>query len=171
MDPLITKHENYPLVTVAVSNLLQFLIYGCGFIIMYQTGIIISGVYLLYIFFLELRLVKNHCVDCYYYGKICGFGRGKITSLFFGRGDSTKFCACDMTFKDMIPDILVSLIPVLTAIVLMIIKFEITILITTIVLIVLTTLGNGYIRGNLTCRFCIQKDKGCPADRLFNKQV
>ncbi len=75
-----------------------------------------------------------------------------------------------MTWKDMIPDLLISLIPLITGIVLLIIKFELILLLALILLIFLTTIGNGFIRGTLTCTFCKQKDIGCPADKLFNKE-
>jgi len=70
----------------------------------------------------------------------------------------------------MIPDLLVSLIPLLTAIVLMIIKFNLILLFSAIILIVLTTIGNGFIRGNLTCKYCKQREIGCPAEQLFSKK-
>ena len=36
-------------------------------------------------------------------------------------------------------------------------------------IVILTTIGNGFIRGTLTCKYCKQGELGCPADRLFNK--
>jgi hypothetical protein len=70
----------------------------------------------------------------------------------------------------MIPDLLVSLIPLLIAIGLMIIKFNLIILFATIVLVALTTIGNGFIRSNLTCKYCKQREIGCPAEQLFSKK-
>jgi hypothetical protein len=99
----------------------------------------------------------------------CGFGKGRLSALFFKRGDPIKFCNNEMSWKDMIPDLLVSLVPSIIGIVLMIIKFDFTLLFAVIILIVLTTIGNGFIRGNLTCRFCKQRELGCPAEKLFSK--
>jgi hypothetical protein len=70
----------------------------------------------------------------------------------------------------MIPDVLVSLIPLLIAIALMIVKFNLLILLATIIMISLTTIGNGFIRGNLTCKYCKQREIGCPAEQLFSKK-
>jgi F0F1-type ATP synthase membrane subunit c/vacuolar-type H+-ATPase subunit K len=39
-----------------------------------------------------------------------------------------------------------------------------------IILVGLTTIGNGYIRGNLTCKYCKQREIGCPAEQLFSKK-
>ena len=69
----------------------------------------------------------------------------------------------------MIPDLLVSLIPLAVGIILLIIKFEPLILFALILLVAFTTAGNGYIRGTLTCTNCKQRELGCPADKLFNK--
>jgi len=69
----------------------------------------------------------------------------------------------------MIPDLLISLIPFITGIILIIIEFDYRILIVLVLLVFLTTTGNGFIRRKLTCRYCGQKELGCPADKLFNK--
>ena len=74
-----------------------------------------------------------------------------------------------MTWKDMIPDVLITLIPLVAGIVLLIIRFDFILLSALLLLILLTTTGNGYVRGKLTCRHCKQQEAGCPADLLFNK--
>ncbi|MCK4662962.1 MAG: hypothetical protein KAT68_08865 [Bacteroidales bacterium] len=163
------KYNNYPFGMVVLSNTVSFLIYGLGFLIMFRLGWIISILYLIFILILEYRLIRNHCVNCFYWGKTCGFGKGKLSSWFFKKGDISKFCQNEMTWKDVIPDLMVSLVPFITGIVLMIIKFDYVILIAVILLMLLSTLGNGFIRGSLICRYCKQKELGCPADKLFNK--
>ena len=70
----------------------------------------------------------------------------------------------------MIPDLLVTLIPLLIATALMIIRFNFILLFAVIILIGLTTIGNGFIRGNLTCKYCKQREIGCPAEQLFSKK-
>ncbi len=69
----------------------------------------------------------------------------------------------------MIPDLLISLIPFIIGIILMVIKFDYIVFTALVLLVLLTTSGNGFIRGRLTCRHCKQKELGCPADKLFNK--
>ena len=162
-------HENYPIWIVILSNIVSILIYTSGFIITLRLGWIAAMLYLVYILALEYRLISKHCVNCCYWGMTCGFGKGRLSALFFKRGDPVKFCINEMSWKDMIPDMLVSLLPFLIGIVMMIIEFKFTILAATIVLILLTTFGNGFIRENLTCRYCKQKGLGCPAEKLFTK--
>ncbi|MFC2138380.1 hypothetical protein ACFLTE_09415 [Bacteroidota bacterium] len=164
------KYDNYPTWIVIISNFVSLSIYGLGFMILIQLGWIISILYLIFILFFEFRLISMHCVNCYYRGKTCGFGKGRISSLLFKKGDASRFCEKEMTWKNMIPDLLISLIPFTIGIIVLIIKFDYRILFALIILIVLTTIGNGFVRGTLTCRYCKQKDLGCPADKLFNKE-
>ena len=167
----ITKtYDNFPLRIVILSNSVSILIYLSGFMITLSLSWIAAILYLVFIMALEFRLLSKHCVNCYYWGKTCGFGKGRLSSLFFKRGDPSKFCEKSFNWKDMIPDLLVSLIPLLIAIVIMIFKFNLVLLLAAIILITLTTIGNGFIRGNLTCKYCKQREIGCPAEQLFSKK-
>jgi hypothetical protein len=159
--------EEYPLRIVAVSVLLSLAIYFLGAMILYRLGVVALVVYLLYIAWLELRLMGGHCVDCYYFGKRCSFGRGKLSCLFFKKGDPQKFAQMRITWKSMIPDMLVSLIPLLAGIALLFRKFDRALLAMIVLLFLLSTAGNGFVRSTLACRYCKQRETGCPAERLF----
>jgi hypothetical protein len=165
----IKGHENYPVGIVILSNLVSLAIYGLGFLIISRLGFAFLFLYLLYILILESRLLKNHCTNCFYWGKTCGFGKGRLSSWVFKKGDIAKFCLKDMTWIDMIPDILVSLIPFAIGVILLVFKFDFVLLSALLLLLLLTTIGNGFIRGTLTCKYCKQRELGCPADLLFNK--
>ena len=39
-----------------------------------------------------------------------------------------------------------------------------------IALLLLGFLGNALVRGHLACRYCRQREIGCPAERLFDKR-
>ena len=162
-------YDNFPIWIVMLSNLVSILIYSSGFFITLRLGWIAAILYLVFILAFEYKLISKHCVNCYYWGMTCGFGKGRLSALFFKRGDPAKFCNNEMSWKDMIPDLLISLVPFIIGIILMIIKFDFTLLFAAIILIVLTTMGNGFIRGNLTCRYCKQRELSCPAEKLFNK--
>jgi hypothetical protein len=119
--------------------------------------------------FLEYRLLKNSCINCYYYGKVCFSGKGKLSSILFKKGSNKKFNNKKVKIIDILPDFLVSLVPIIAGIILLILHFEWLLLSLVIILFLLTFLGNGLIRGSLACKFCKQKDIGCPADEFFNK--
>ena len=161
--------EKYPLRIVFFSNLLSFLIYALGIMIIQRIGWIYAGLYTVYIIIFEIRLLKFHCPDCYYYGKVCAFGKGIISSLFFKKGDPVRFSCKKFTYKDLIPDILVFIIPAISAIVLLILKFDWFILSSLVILVFLNFSGNAYVRGQLACKNCKQKELGCPATDFFER--
>ncbi len=163
------SYVNYPVGIVILSNFVSLSIYALGILIIFRLGLVFSLFFLMYILLFEYRLIKKHCTGCFYWGKTCGFGKGRVSSWFFNKGDISKFCSKDMTWKDMIPDLLLSLIPLVTGIILLIIKFDWILLSALLLLVLFTTMGNGYIRGTLTCKYCKQKELGCPADMLFNR--
>lgn len=165
----IKTYDSFPIWIVILSNTVSILIYISGLILILQLGWIAGVLYLVYILAFEYRLLSRHCVGCYYWGKTCGFGKGRLSSLFFKKDDPSTFCNNKLSWKDLIPDVLISLVPLVIGIIFMIVKFEFIILFAAIVLIVLTTFGNGFIRGQLTCKFCKQRELGCPAEELFSK--
>jgi hypothetical protein len=162
-------YENYPFWIIFVSNLFSIVIYATGAYIIYQLGLIWMILYLAFILFLKFNLMRCSCVNCYYYRKYCAIGFGKLSSIFFKKGNK-NFSKQNVTWKDILPDFLVSLIPILIGIILLIIKFNILILIAVILLLVLTFFGNAIIHGSLVCKYCKQRKLGCPADNLFNKK-
>lgn len=162
--------ENYPWWMVFFSNFVSITIYFIGAYIIYKLGFAWSILYLIYILTLEFRLVKRHCTNCYYYGKICAFGKGKISSMFFKNGDVKDFCKKQMTWKDMIPDLMVSLIPLIIGIIILIKDFDWLLLLLMIILFILASSGSGIIRSKLACKYCKQRKIGCPAQKLFEKK-
>ncbi|MDD5178456.1 MAG: hypothetical protein PHT54_04230 [Candidatus Nanoarchaeia archaeon] len=164
-----TYFENYPWWIVFFSNLVSIAIYLIGAYIIYQIGFIWLILYLIFIGILEFRLIKWHCVNCYYYGKTCAFGKGKISSIFFKRGDLKNFCKKQMTWKDIAPDFMVSLIPAIIGIVIIIKDFNLIILSLILILFILTFIGNETVRSHLACKYCKQREIGCPAQKLFEK--
>ena len=135
----------------------------------YKIGWIWLILYVLYIAWLEIRILKRSCVNCYYYGKVCAFGKGKLSRLFFKKGDTSKFLQDKITWKDIVPDIMVSLIPIVAGIVLLVIDFNWLLLSIVLALLLLTFIGNGLIRSSLACKYCRQREIGCSAEQLFNR--
>jgi hypothetical protein len=162
-------YDKYPFRIVFISGLFSLLLYAAGAYIMFRAGWIWLLLYILYILWLEGRLLTKSCVNCYYYGKVCAFGKGKLCAVFFKQGDTKKFNEAKITWASMLPDLLVALAPVVTAIVLMVIDFSWVILVLMLVVIILTSAGNGFVRGSLACKYCRQREIGCPAVQLFDK--
>lgn len=162
--------ENFPCWIIIISNIISIAIYIMGAYILYQFGIIWLLFYLLYIFALEIRLMKKSCVNCYYYGKFCAFGKGKISSFLFKKGNPKKFIEDKISWKNILPDFLVSIIPIIFGVILLILKFNLLMLLLILLLLILTSIGNSFIRSSLACKFCKQREIGCPAEKLFNRK-
>jgi len=161
-------HETYPSLIVVASNLVSLLIYGFGAYILYRFSLIWVIAYVLFILLLEFRLLSRHCVDCYYYGKTCAFGKGRLSSLFFPKGQTEQFNQKKITWKDIVPDFFVFIFPVLAGILLLIQEFTWIILSLIMGLLLLGFFGNALVRGQLACRYCKQREIGCPAEKLFD---
>jgi len=162
-------YENYPKGFVIGANILQLLIYFIGAYIIYLIGLIWLIIFVLYILILEFRLLKLSCIHCYYYGKTCAFGRGKLCSLFFKKGNPNNFIDKKIKWKDLIPEFMLSIVPTIIGIALIIINFNLIIFLLIVFLLILSFPLNGYLRGSLACINCKQREIGCPAEQFFRK--
>jgi hypothetical protein len=98
----IKAYENFPGRMVAFSLLVNYSIYTLGAVIISGLGAFAVALYLLFCLGNELHIMRMSCVDCYYYGKRCAFGRGKIASLLFKRGDPKRFIAKTISWKELL---------------------------------------------------------------------
>jgi hypothetical protein len=162
--------DAYPPWMVVASNALSISIYLMGAYLLSGFGVAAVAVYLIFCLWMEARVISCHCVNCAYFGKLCCFGKGKISSAFFKQGDPKKFSQMSITWRDMLPDLMVPLIPVIGGIILLIKKFDWTALAAVMLIFILSFAGNALVRGRLACRHCRQRVLGCPAERLFNKK-
>jgi hypothetical protein len=163
-------YENYPFKFIIGSNILQLAIYIAGAYLVYLLGPIWFVLYFIYIVILEIRLLKISCIYCYYYDKRCAFGKGKLCSIFFKKAHPKKFIEKQISWIDIIPDFLVSIIPLVIGVGLLVINFNLFILLLVVLLLVLAFPVNGFLRGSLACKYCKQRELGCPAEPLFNKK-
>jgi hypothetical protein len=161
--------ENYPFWIMLFCNLLNFSIYGISIYILNKIGLVWMILYLMFILSSEYRVLNNSCRYCCYYGKYCAFGKGKICSLLFKKGDPEAFITKKITWKSLIPDFLIFFAPLIAGIVILLIRFEWLLFSLLIILFILGTAGNSFIRGKIACKYCKQRKIGCPAEKLFRK--
>jgi hypothetical protein len=162
-------YERYPLWIVILSNSLSISIYIIGAYILYGLGITFTILYLLFCVLIEVRLLKKGCTSCYYYGKTCAFGKGRFSSYLFKKGDPSLFSQKEVSWQSILPDFLVFLIPIAGGIILLFNKFNWSVLLLMVAILILSSSGNAFIR-SLTCRNCKQRDLGCPAADLFGEK-
>jgi len=164
-------YENFPVWIPLLSCALSIAIYALGAFIFYQLAIPFTILYLLFCLWIEFRILQKSCVNCYYYGKICGLGRGKLCSILFKKGKPESFIDKEISWKDLIPDFLVMIFPLIGGIVILIRDFNWLILFLMVVLVMLFMGGTAFIRGSYACKYCKQKELGCSAEELFNKRA
>jgi hypothetical protein len=163
-------YENFPFSMVLVAVLVNVSIYALGVAILSGFGNIVAALYLLYCLGVEIHVMKMSCVDCYYYGKWCAFGRGKVAPLLFKQGDPKRFTSKCMSWKELLPDIFVLLIPLVGGIALLIQGFSWIMAMMLVALLALSFGGNYIVRSRIACKYCRQRELGCPAEQFFGKQ-
>ena len=164
------RYESYPIRIVALSNLFSLSIYAIGAYVLWMIAPLASVLYLVYCSVLEIRVLWGSCPNCYYYGKACCFGKGLLCSLIFKRGEPRKFIEKTVSWRDVLPDFMVTVVPVLGGIVLLVGEFSWIILALTLILLALGFAGSAFIRGSYACKYCKQRDLGCPALSLFESR-
>jgi membrane protein YdbS with pleckstrin-like domain len=83
--------EKYSLLSVIGQNLFLVVYFGIAFVGMYPLQIksfpIVSIIFIIFIIFISVMLIfvlrKHLCTNCFYYGKICGTGWGKLAACLF----------------------------------------------------------------------------------------
>jgi hypothetical protein len=135
-----------------LAVVLSLAIYGVGAYILAGFGLIFAVLYLLYCLWVELRVMRKSWVHCYYYGKTCGLGKGKLCSIFFTRGEPAKFTEPQISWADLLPDLLVSIIPLVGGIVLLVTDFSWLLVALVVLLVLLGFSGNAIVRGSFACK-------------------
>ena len=144
--------------------------YILGGIILLGFGIIIVGLYLLYCLGIELLVVFRSCKYCYYYNRVCGLGKGKIAGILTKKGNLAHFTERTVTKTDLLPDFLVAIFPLVGGIILSIIDFSLLRIGLLILFFTLSLGGTAFIRGSFACKYCKQREIGCPADQFFRHE-
>ena len=79
--------ESFPAWWIVLENIGFILNWGIGFVLLlpfkYNSVSIVSWCYLVILAIVQISLKKYNCSNCYYYGKWCHLGWGKLTCLLF----------------------------------------------------------------------------------------
>lgn len=165
-----TTYENFPYWIALLAIIFSLISYILGALILIGFGIIIVILYLIYCFGTELMIIFMSCKYCYYYGKVCGLGKGIVTPLFTKKGDPKKFIEKEISWLHLIPGFLVVIIPIIGAIILLILNFSWVLLLMLFIIVIIYFGSAAFIRGSFTCKYCKQREIGCPAYKLFSEK-
>ena len=171
MNENVDAFDRYPARVVLLSNLSVAAVWAIGAYLLWTAlGVIGAVAFILYCAVLEVNLLRKSCVNCYYYGKTCFSGRGRVCAHLFKGGDPARFTAREISWKDVVPDLAVSFVPLICGIGLIVVDFSWLIVVLVLALLFLSTAGNALMRGRLACRYCRQRVLGCPAEKLFSSK-
>lgn len=171
MEDEIKTYDEFPKKFVFLCVVFSLVMYALGAYILSFISVVPSAIYLVYCLLMEIIVLKRSCVNCYYYGKSCGMGKGKLCPLFFKRGSPVYFAERKISWKDLLPDFMIFIIPLIGGAMLLLTKgFSWFIAGLLAVLLILSLVGNAVIRGSCACKFCKQREIGCPAEKLFQKK-
>ena len=164
------SYENFPLWIPFSAILVSIIGYILGSIILSGFGVVAVVLYLSYCIGIELLVIFRSCKDCYYYGKVWGLGKSIIAPFFVKKGDSKNFTSKKISWYDLLPDFLVPIIPIIGGAILSVYAFSYLRVGLMILLAILFFGGTGFIRGTFACKYCKQKEIGCPAQEIFSKK-
>lgn len=170
MKPAPQPFENYPARTVLIVWLVNLIVYLASVYLIWRLGALWGVLAIVYLFVVEFSTYWEGCTHCYYYGKRCYSGRGRIAPWLVKKGNPQKFCEKPVTFWNLLPHALVSIAPLIVGIILLIQDFNWLILICTSLPLLQWFMGNQLIFGILACPHCEQGRRCCPAQAFFGKK-
>ena len=162
-------YDQFPLPLVLLCIVVNLLIYVVGVYLIFPLGKVFVFLYLLYCLWMEIRAPLLSCRNCFYYGKFCAFGKGKICSLLFRKGSPERFLKKKISWITLAPDFLVSLVPLVVGGFYLVQLFSWLRLFLILILLILAFPVTGFVRSSISCKFCKQREIGCPAIQFFTK--
>jgi hypothetical protein len=85
-------YQDYPLSIILLRWFFLGIAFGLGIYILFQFKEILAYAYILYgAICLTLILPLSRCVYCYYHGRLCDSGFGKIAAYLFPKDEESKY--------------------------------------------------------------------------------
>jgi len=146
--------ESFSLPRIIFANVLMLVWIVLGTIACWFVYPMVAWIYLgatIIMIFVVLR--KLVCTNCYYYGKQCVLGWGKLSALFFSQGSIDQFSTCVGIKAAPITYGLLTLIPLVFCIVALV--QEVTVLkVVVLVLLLAVSVYSGAISRKMACTNC-----------------
>jgi len=84
--------ETYPSRVIIVRWIILTVAFILGVFILSQIKPALGIIYALYaLYALTLILPLSRCVNCFYYGRACNTGWGKVAAYLYGKGDESRY--------------------------------------------------------------------------------
>ena len=146
--------EEHPKSIAVIGNVIMLLWISLGTVACWFFNPIVAGVYLAFavvMVFIVLR--KLVCTNCYYYGKWCPIGWGKLSALFFRKGSIEKFSTGIGVKLAPLTYGLLTLIPLVLIIISIIREFTV-VKAAVLVLLILVSIYSGAVSRKNSCMKC-----------------
>ena len=117
-------YESFPLSQVITNSILNVSTFILGTALLLNINTWLGFIYLAFCIGSLLWIMKVRCSNCYYYGKICGLGRGKLCAVIFRKGNPEAFTEREISWKDLLPDFMVLLFPLICGIIVIVRDFS-----------------------------------------------
>jgi hypothetical protein len=147
-------NEGFSKFTIILGNILMLLWIALGTISCWFLSPLIALLYMLFaliMIFVVLR--KMVCVNCYYYGKWCAMGWGKLSAIFFRKGDVGKFSSSIGIKLAPVTYGLLTLIPLILIVISLVRGFSIF-KVVLLILLLFISFYSGSINRKKTCAKC-----------------
>lgn len=156
-------YERYPWRITALCAGLTFSSYAVGTLVFYFFYGPAAWGYLALCAVTVLISLRLRCTFCYYYGRRCAFGLGKLSSLIFKKGDPSGFSRRANLVPAAILNFIVLLLPLGAAIAATAIDFSWLVPVLFFAYIMVAVVPGLVLRSSVFCRSCRQRELGCPA--------
>lgn len=153
--------EKYPLQAVVSNNLAMLIWIALGTISCWYLYPLAAWIYLaVALIMVVVVLRKIVCTNCYYYGKWCSTGWGKLAALLFKQGEMERFSKSTGVKIAPITYILMSLVPAVLLIISIVQESSVQ-KIVVLGCLLLITVYSAFINRKKSCRNCKMK-LACP---------
>lgn len=166
-----TSYERFPLRITIPVVLINLLLYALGAYILLRIHFAAAILYLGYCAVIQVNVMRRSCRSCYYYGKNCAFGIGVLCARLFTRQDPASFVNRDVSALTLVPEFLVVIIPVLAGLVSTVLSFSWLYLGVVLAFLLFFLIGTAAVRGIAACKYCRQRELGCPAVQMFSRKT
>ena len=160
-------YESYPWWNVLIDNLVSYSTAVVGLYLLYLIHPVLAILFFLYILYVERSIYKEGCIHCYYYGKVCHSGKGKLAKIFFKQGSGKGFTERTVGWKDFLPQMLGSFATIIAGAYLLFQQFSWGILALTLWPLISWFACNPIVFGKLACPHCKQGAICCPVYEMF----
>ena len=84
--------ETYPAGVIIARWVILTIAFILGIFILSRIKPALGIIYALYaLYALTLVLPRSRCVNCYYYGRACNTGWGKVAAYLYGKGEESRY--------------------------------------------------------------------------------